>query len=41
MMRRQLEDVNARGEPLAILWASEGAIYGRFGYGDRGARSEA
>ena len=33
MMRRQLEDVHARGEPLAILWASEGAIYGRFGYG--------
>src|SRR5262249_47673103 len=22
-----------RGEPLAILWASEAAIYGRFGYG--------
>ena len=33
MMRRQLEDVHARGEPVAILWASEGAIYGRFGYG--------
>ena len=32
-MRRQLEDVHARGEPLAILWASEAAIYGRFGYG--------
>ena len=33
MMRRQLEDVRARGEPVAMLWASEGAIYGRFGYG--------
>jgi predicted acetyltransferase len=33
MMRRQLDDLHARGEPLAILWASEAAIYGRFGYG--------
>lgn len=33
LMRRQLEDVHARGEPLAILWASEAPIYGRFGYG--------
>ena len=33
MMRRQLEDVHARGEPIAVLWASEGAIYGRYGYG--------
>ena len=33
MMRHQLDDVRARGEPLAILWASEGAIYQRFGYG--------
>jgi predicted acetyltransferase len=33
MMRRQLEDVRERGEPVAALWASEGAIYGRFGYG--------
>jgi predicted acetyltransferase len=33
MMRRQLADVHARGEPVAALWASEGAIYGRFGYG--------
>jgi predicted acetyltransferase len=33
MMRRQLEDVRDRGEPLAILWASESVIYGRFGYG--------
>ncbi len=33
LMRRQLEDVDGRGEPLAILWASEAPIYGRFGYG--------
>jgi predicted acetyltransferase len=33
MMRRQLEDVRAAGEPVAVLWASEGPIYGRFGYG--------
>ncbi|HEX2397871.1 MAG TPA: GNAT family N-acetyltransferase [Solirubrobacteraceae bacterium] len=33
MMRRQLEEVRAAGEPIAALWASEGAIYGRFGYG--------
>ncbi len=33
MMKRQLEDLRERGEPLAILWASEAAIYGRFGYG--------
>ncbi|MEU3295864.1 GNAT family N-acetyltransferase [Streptomyces longwoodensis] len=33
MMRRQLEDVRSWGEPLAVLTASEPAIYGRFGYG--------
>ena len=33
MMRKQLDDVHERGEPLAALWASEGSIYGRFGYG--------
>ncbi len=33
LMRSQLEDVHERGEPLAILWASESVIYGRFGYG--------
>jgi predicted acetyltransferase len=32
-MQRQLDDFHERGEPLAILWASESAIYGRFGYG--------
>lgn len=33
LMRHQLEDIHRRGEPLAVLWASEGAIYQRFGYG--------
>lgn len=34
LMRRQLADVHERGEEaFAALWASEGAIYGRFGYG--------
>jgi predicted acetyltransferase len=33
MMRRQLDDIHARGEPLAGLYASEAPIYGRFGYG--------
>jgi predicted acetyltransferase len=33
MMRRQLDDLHERGDPLAILWASESSIYGRFGYG--------
>jgi predicted acetyltransferase len=33
LMRRELDDIHERGEPLAILWASEAAIYGRFGYG--------
>src|SRR6266568_7426088 len=32
-MQYQLNDLHERGEPLAILWASESAIYGRFGYG--------
>lgn len=34
MMRRQLDDIREKGdEPLAVLTASEPAIYGRFGYG--------
>src|SRR5918995_1014693 len=32
-MRRQLEDIHGWGEPIAGLWASESAIYGRYGYG--------
>ncbi|MFI7357750.1 GNAT family N-acetyltransferase [Streptomyces avidinii] len=33
LMRRQLDDIRAGGEPLAVLTASDPAIYGRFGYG--------
>jgi predicted acetyltransferase len=33
LMARQLDDIAAHGEALAILYASESAIYGRFGYG--------
>ena len=34
MMRRQLTELHDEGrEPVAALWASEGTIYGRFGYG--------
>ncbi len=33
LMRRQLDSIHERGEPLAILYASEAPIYGRFGYG--------
>jgi predicted acetyltransferase len=33
VMRRQLLDVRERGEPVAALFASEGGIYGRFGFG--------
>ncbi|WP_017569137.1 GNAT family N-acetyltransferase [Nocardiopsis halotolerans] len=33
LMRQQLADIRARGENLAVLWASEGGIYDRFGYG--------
>ena len=35
MMTHQLEQIAAAGtEPVALLWASEHAIYGRFGYGE-------
>jgi predicted acetyltransferase len=33
MMQRQLADAHERGEPLGLLYASEGGIYSRFGYG--------
>lgn len=33
LMRRQLDDIQERGEPVAALFASEGSIYGRYGYG--------
>jgi predicted acetyltransferase len=33
LMSAQLKDAHTRGEPIAALWASEGGLYGRFGYG--------
>jgi predicted acetyltransferase len=33
LKRRMLDDLHAAGEAVAALWASEGAIYQRFGYG--------
>jgi predicted acetyltransferase len=33
MMTWLLDQADERGEPVAILWASESAIYQRFGYG--------
>jgi predicted acetyltransferase len=33
MMQRLLDDAVAAGEPVAALFASEGTIYGRFGFG--------
>ena len=33
MMRAQLDASRDRGEPVAYLWATEGTIYGRFGFG--------
>jgi len=33
LMRRQLRDAHDRGDPVAILYASEALIYPRFGYG--------
>src|SRR5689334_2995121 len=32
LMDQQLRDIRAAGEPLAVLWASEGRIYQRYGY---------
>jgi predicted acetyltransferase len=33
LMTQQLADAREWSEPIAALWASEAAIYGRFGYG--------
>ena len=33
LMRRQLTDIAAKGEPIAALWASEAPLYWRYGYG--------
>jgi predicted acetyltransferase len=33
MMRSQIDAARERGEPVAVLWATEDTIYGQFGYG--------
>ena len=33
LMERQVTDLHESGTSVAALWASEGAIYGRYGYG--------
>lgn len=33
MMQHHVESAESRGDLLSVLWASEAAIYGRFGYG--------
>lgn len=33
LVKRQIEDLRERGDPVAYLWASEAAIYQRYGYG--------
>jgi predicted acetyltransferase len=33
LLRQQLRNVRSWGEPVAVLWASEGRIYPRYGYG--------
>jgi predicted acetyltransferase len=33
MMHRQLTDIAGGDEPIAVLWASEAPLYGRYGYG--------
>jgi predicted acetyltransferase len=41
MMTHQLRDIAERGkEPLALLWASEAAIYGRYGYAQASPRMQ-
>lgn len=40
MMRYHIDEVHGRGEPLAALWASDTAIYGRFGFGLASRRHE-
>ncbi|GAA3658189.1 GNAT family N-acetyltransferase [Lentzea roselyniae] len=34
LMKTQLHGMHETGDPIAILWASEGSIYRRFGYGE-------
>jgi len=33
LIRQHFEAARASGQPISALWASEGSIYGRFGYG--------
>jgi len=33
LQRALIDDARARGEPVAVLWATEDTIYGQFGYG--------
>ncbi|MGK4007771.1 GNAT family N-acetyltransferase [Sorangium sp. So ce1036] len=33
LIGRHLDEARAEGRPLSVLWATEGTIYGRFGYG--------
>ena len=40
MMRAQLDAVHERGEPVAVLWASEDQIYSRYGYGPASLQGE-
>lgn len=40
MMRRHLDEAHRRGQAVAALFASEGSIYGRFGYGLAALRGE-
>ncbi|MDQ6899529.1 MAG: GNAT family N-acetyltransferase [Candidatus Dormibacteraeota bacterium] len=40
MMRQLLRQAAAREEPIAALYASEGAIYGRFGFGIASYRAD-
>lgn len=40
VMRRLLEDAQRHGDAVAILWASQGSIYQRFGYGIGTLRGE-
>jgi predicted acetyltransferase len=40
LMRRHLDEARRRGQAIAALYASEGGIYGRFGYGMAALRGE-
>jgi len=33
LQRSLIDDARSRGEPVAVLWATEDTIYGQFGYG--------